>query len=231
MFIQLTTPRIVLDHTRYPEHIYFHTLSKPDVSEGKVLFTGIVDPEHGERASKTLEPHTLIPLEEGMAVHIFVLPFWELFKGGPKTAMHDGEIVRAADLSIVRFCTAGFQVSAKSAFRAGPRTYEEHTLSFQMSFPATGGGVIRIADSLLDLSNPSFDPWAPNPDAVSEAAKSELRQMYGRTHAAPNGRSDIEERRRARIAAAEASMKNEASRETTPTLPEGRTRALPPKSS
>jgi hypothetical protein len=220
MFIQLTTPRIVLDHTRYPEHIYFHTLSKPNVSEGTVLFTGTVDPEHGERCTKTLEPHTRIPLDEDMEVKIFVLPFWELFKGGPKTAMHDGAIVRAADLSIVRYCTAGFQVTAKSAFRAGPRTYEEHTLSFHMSFPATGGGILRIADSFLDLSNPSFDPWAPNPKAASEAAKSELRQMYGRTHAAPNGRNDIEARRRGRIAAAEASM--EKTRETTPTLPEGR---------
>ena len=227
MFIQLTTPRIVLDLTRHPEYIYLHTLLMPDVSEGEVLFTGPVDPEHGQRGTKTLEPREILPLAGGLSVRTFILPFWELFQGGPKTAVHDGAIVRAADLKITRYCTAGFQVVVKSAFRASPREYLEHTLAFHMAFPATGGGILRLANADVDLANPSFNPWAVNPSPPSEAATAELREAYARTHML-TGRSDIDSRRQARIVAAEACMRAEA-RAATPTLPDVPSKALPPK--
>jgi len=225
MLINLTTPRPVLDHTRYPEHIYLHTLSKSEVSDGSVLFTGT--PEHGQRNTRDLEPREVATLDGGVAVRVFILPFWELFTGGQQTAVSDGEIVRAANLKIVRYCTAGFQVTAKSAFRASPREYLEHTLAFTMSFPATGGGVLRLADVNVDIANPSFDPWAPDPSPVPEAAKAELQEIYARAHAMLSNSAD--DRRRARVAAAEASMRAEAVRDKIPTLPEGRAKALPPK--
>lgn len=206
MLVQLTTPRIVLDHSRHPEHVYLHTLFISDVSEGRVLFTGPTDPEHGKTGTDSLEPYEILPLEEGLSVKVFVLPFWDLFQGGPKTVVHDGIVTRSADVRLARYCTTGFQVTAKSAFRAGPRVYEEHRLSFTMAFPVTGGGVIRLGNSLVDITNPSFDPWAPNPSPLPEAAKKELQDIYARVHALPKGRSDIEARRKERIAAAEASM-------------------------
>jgi hypothetical protein len=228
MLIQLTTPRIMLDPSRFPEYIHLHTLSTPDVSTGQVLFTGVTDPEHGQRGTKTLEPREMAELDGGIVVRTFVLPFWELFEGGQKTVVHDGEIVRSANLKISRYCSAGFQVVVKSAFRSSPRTYEERTLALHMVFPATGGGVIRLGNSDVDIVNPSFDPWAPDLSKPPEAATAELRETYARAHALPRNTS----LRDARVAAAEASMKAEAegTRAKIPTLPEGRaTRALPPK--
>lgn len=229
MLVQLTTPRIIFDPSRHEHHIYIHTLSKPDVSTGAVLFTGTTDPEHGQVETRPLDPKEILPLDGGLAVQIYVLPFWELFQGGPKEVLHDGEMVRAADLKISRYCTAGFQVIAKSAFRASPRTYEEHKIGFTLVFPATGGGVIRLSDTFVDITNLTFNPWACNPDPLPEAAKAELRSTYARTHALPDGRSDIDARRKARIAAAEASMRNEAAGAKNPTLPNDRVKALPPK--
>lgn len=228
MLVQLTTPRIVFDPSRHPEHIHLHTLSKPDVSDGHVLFTGVTDPEHGVRQTVTLEPREMLPLDGGMFAKTYILPFWKLFTGGPKTAVSDGQVVRAADLKIVRFCTAGFQVVARSAFRAGPGEYREHSTAFVMAFPATGGGSLRLADTDVDLVNPSFNPWAEDPTPLSDAAKAELQSTYARTHALPDGRSDIDARRRARVAAAEASMAR-GGRAEIPTLPDTPVRALPPK--
>lgn len=231
MLVQLTTPRISLDPFKHQHQVYIHTLKKPDVSTGTVLFTGPTDPEHGKQGTVELEPKEVLNLEGDMSVQIYVLPFWKLFQGGPKTVIHDGEEVRSADLKIVRFCTSGFGVVAKSAFRAGPRQYEEHTISFHMTFPATGGGLIRISDSPLDVVNTTFDPWASDPDNLPEAAKNELRSAYARTHALPDGRSDIEARRQARVATAEASMKAEKDRirAETPTLPDALNKLPPPR--
>ncbi len=209
MLIQLTTPRITFNSSRHEHHVYIHTLAMPNVSAGEVRFTGPTDPEHGKKATIIVEPKEILPLDEGLSVKIHVLPFWELFNEGPKKVEHDGAMVRAANLKVVQMCTAGFQVLAKSAFRAGPRSYEEHQIAFSMKFPATGGGLLQITDSLMDFVNTSFNPWACNPSPLSESTKAELKNLYARSHILPKGRSDIDDQRKTRIAAATASMEKE----------------------
>jgi hypothetical protein len=102
---------------------------------------------------------------------LYVLPFWELFK----------EEDKRRNLWLVPFCTAGFKITARSAFRASPRAYEARTLAFTILMPVTGGGIIRLAGSEFDITNPSFDPWAPRPSWYP-AQVAELQNGYNRAH-------------------------------------------------
>lgn len=171
MLIQLTTPRIVLDPREHPAHIHIHTLFKADVSEGKVLFTSMKNPEHGTYDTKEIEPAQQLPLNasDGCQAIIYVLPFWQLFR----------EEDRKRNLHLVPFCTAGFKVTATSAFRASPKSYEARSVAFTLAFPVTGGGVIRIGE--YDLANPGFDPWMPAPNWYPGQV-AELTSSYNRAH-------------------------------------------------
>jgi len=173
MLIQLTTPRPVLDPSEYPAYLHLHVLTKPGVSDGKVLFTSVKDPEHGTYDTRTLDPTHTLPLNasDGVGALIYVLPFWELFKSEYENR----------NLYMVPFCTAGFKVVANSAFRADPKTYRSRALAFHILMPVTGGGIIRLGDSEFDVTNPSFNPWAPNP-TMSPAAVGELQDGYNRAH-------------------------------------------------
>lgn len=229
MFVQATTPRPLFDHLRNPRYLHIHTLAKAGVSDGMVRFSGTTDPEFGKGDGVIIEPLNTYPIEgeDGFEVLEHVLPFWRLFQRPDnfEEAVHDGEVVASADISIVRYCTAGFGVVCKSAFRASPREYQEHTVAFKMIFPATGGGIIRLADCLFDISNASFDPWAPDPTkqlGPGPIKDEDLQISYGRTHKL--GSASIDSRRDARVAAAEASMARGG------TLPAaGDPLALPPK--
>jgi hypothetical protein len=173
MLIQLTTPRPVLDHSEYPAYVHIHVIRKPDVSCGKVLFTSMKDPEHGTYDTKELEPAHELPLNasDGCQALIYILPFWELFKPEDKKR----------NMWLVPFCTAGFKVSANSAFRASPKEYRSRVVAFTILMPVTGGGVIRLADSDFDITNPTFDPWALRP-MMYPAQVAELQDGYNRTH-------------------------------------------------
>lgn len=173
MLIQLTTPRPVLDHSEYPAYVHIHVITKAGVSDGKVLFSSMKDPEYGTYDTRTLDPTHTMPLNasDGVGVIVYVLPFWELFKAEDEKR----------NLYMVPFCTAGFKVSANSAFRASPHTYESRALAFTILMPVTGGGIIRLANSEFDITNPSFNPWAPNP-TFYPAQVAELQDGYNRTH-------------------------------------------------
>jgi len=174
MLIQLTTPRPVLDHTEHPAYVHLHTLFKAGVSDAKVLFTSMKDPEHGTYDTKELEPTHEMPLDasDGCQANIYILPFWELFKSEDKKR----------NLWLVPFCTAGFKIVATSAFRDSPHTYESRSMTFTIMMPVTGGGVIRLGDSMFDITNPSFDPWAPCPTSMYPAQVAELQYSYNKAH-------------------------------------------------
>lgn len=231
MLIQATTPRPLFDHSKHPQYLHIHTLQKPGVSKGEVFFSATVDPEHGTRQGKALDPvnEYAIQGEDGFMALEYVLPFWELFKRTQKQleARYDGRSaaeqgIAVGSVSLARYCTNGFQVTVKSAFRADTRSYAEHTLAFTIVMPVTGGGILRIADCPFDLANPTFDPWAPGPTVHKNL---ELQDSYNRTHRAlPSG---ADARRTARIAEAEANARRNESEKRA--LPE-RTppRELPP---
>lgn len=222
MFVQATTPRPVFDPLKYPEHIFIHTLAKGGVSSGAVLFNGTTDPEHGTREGRPIEPISEYPIEgeDGFLALEYALPFWELFRAEDKKR----------NLKLVPFCTAGFGVVVKSAFRADFRTYMERTITFNVLMPVTGGGILRLADSFFDIANSTFDPYAALP---SRYRNLEMELSYNRAHKL-GGRSDeIDARRRARILEAETNMRDNARRlgsgpQDVPRL-EGGTYRLPPK--
>lgn len=219
MNIQLGIARPRFDVHEHPKYLYIHTLARVGISQGGVIFNATVDPENGVRKTRQLDPTVTYPIsgEDGFQGYEYILPFWELFQ-------HTIELTSAKMIQygaqgygnrhLVPFATGGFTVTAQSAFRASPTTYEEHTVSFQILMPVTGGGIVRLADCPFDISNPTFDPYAPHPRAIKNL---DTERMLNQAHQPKN--SSIEDRRAARIQAAEQSMAREAA-----------TKALPPKS-
>lgn len=244
MLIEATTPRILIKVEGDP-YIRIHTLRKVGTSKGEVIFgayatggrlppgAGVPPPdtERGDalalRSSintnaRILEPDHIYDIEgeDGFQALEYTIPFWELFR----------EEDKKRNMYLVPFCSGGFSITARSAFRSDPRTYDERVFTAIVVMPVTGGGAIRIGNSEIDLSNPTFDPWAPDPRRSYKNL--ELQDIYNRTHQLGN-QSAINERREARIRAAEASMEAERrARSTLPTLPERllpKERLLPPK--
>jgi len=211
VLIQVTTPRPVFDHSKHPQYLHIHTLMKTGVSKGEVFFMATVDPEHGTKGSKALDPVHEYPLagEEGFMALEYIIPFWEFFKKteAMTRARYDGQSaesqgIKVGSVALARYFTNGFQITAKSAFRADRTTYEEHIVAFTILTPSSGGGILRLANCPYDIANPSFDPWAKNPNPPKNL---ELQDVYNRTHQLSN--STIDARRAARIASAEANMK------------------------
>lgn len=195
MFVQATTPRPVLDGARFPEYVYIHTLAKPGVSEGAVFFSSTSNAEYGKKDGKRLEPVSVFPIEgdEGFQAMEYILPFFELFLPEDKKR----------NLRMVPFCSAGFGVVVKSAFRMDSRTFAERTVSFHIQCPVTGGGILRLSDCPFDVTNPTFDPWAVSP-VKTKASVDDTLLVYKRTFGSlPSSASSS--LRAARIAQAEAS--------------------------
>ena len=231
MLVQATAPRILLKAHEYPKYIIVHTLAKRGVSNGSVIFGAYtiggrlppgsqpveVQPQGSQAItpyrkavswnsdSVRLNPQQIYPIEgeEGFEVLEYALPFWELFR--PEDMRRN--------LALVPFCSGGFSVTARSAFRAEPRTYDERTFTFIMLMPVTGGGIVRLGDSMIDVGNPTFDPWAPNPK--SPYKNLEMTDTYNRIFRLGD-KSAIDERRAARIRAAEASMAAESGHKALP---------------
>ncbi len=209
MLVQATTPRPFFDHSKHPEHVYIYTLRKPGISEGAVFFNASTNPEQGRRGTAALEPLFEHPIdgEDGFAALEYVLPFFELFRPEDKKR----------NLGMAPFCTTGFGVTVRSAFRTDTSRYGEHTVAFTILMPVTGGGVMRLSDCLFDIANPTFDPWAPGPERKWKNL--EVGMAFNRAHRLGDT-SAIEQRRMARIREAEANMRANES---------GGRRALPPK--
>ncbi len=231
MFIQASTPRPLFDASKHPQYIHIHTLRKMGVSTGEVFFSATVDPEHGTRQTKSLDPVNEYPIEgqEGLVALEYVLPFWELFqrtksmleaKYNGQNALEQG--VRVGSVVHARYCTNGFQVTIKSAFRVDSRTYAENRVAFMIQSAVTGGGVLRLADSVFDIANPTFDPWAPGPTVPKNL---ELQESYNRTHRALPAGADA--KRAARIAEATANMHRNEKPEKSPRLLEARNEEPP----
>lgn len=231
MLIQASTPRVIFKPEVAPEYIKIHTLRRDGVSDGAVIFIGIVDPEHGEKASKILEPIQVAPIgiEDGFEAMEFCLPFREFLLLASEAATkflpgvtsgpmrnEDGSRVLALpmearqakfnDVGIARFLASGINVTIRSAFRAEPRKYEERVLSFHITCNVTGGGVLRPADSWYDIVMPSFNPKAATPMPLT-VPEEDFAIAYNRAHQGTVARDEEAERRRKeRIAMFEKSV-------------------------
>lgn len=232
MLIQTSSPRPIINLQEHPQHVVVHTLRKPGVSTGTVLFNMNTDIEHGTRSTAPVEPYEVFPIEgdPGFEALEYYLPFDIVFGKGRQT-YNEGEIMqrqiagmvkrivtdtdpneRPRDTLMALYATSGISIIAKSAFRSQGSQYEERVLNFQLFFPITGGGIVRIAGVGFDIANPTFDPKAPLP-GPARFTNQTLLEAFNRTHKAPKGA--LAARRAARIAQAEASMRAE--------------RGLPPK--
>lgn len=240
MLVQVTTPRPLFDPSKHPKHLHIHTLRQVGVSKGEVFFIATVDPEHGTKDSKSLDPVNVYPIEgaEGFEVLEYIVPFWEIFKPtkAMKRAQYNGSSaaeqgIKVGSVALARYFTNGFGITVKSAFRSQRTDYEEHVVSFTLLTPSSGGGILRLANCPFDIANPTFDPWAENPNPKKDP---DLQVGFNRTHRLST--SSIESRRAARIAAAEADMQRHGAEEARKRIenhesgwPEKhKTKALPP---
>lgn len=220
MLIQTSSPRPILSLDEHPKHVVVHTLRKLGVSSGDVLLNMNTDLENGARSTGAVAPYEIFPIEgePGFEALEYYLPFDQIF-GSTRVEYNETEILTRMSTSLERpaakpidprrdtlmalYAASGISVIAKSAFRAEGSRYEERTLNLQLFFPVTGGGIIRVAGSMVDISNPTFDPKAPMP-GPAQFKNLTLLAAFNRTHKV--GNSVIEARKRARVAAAEASM-------------------------
>jgi hypothetical protein len=232
MLVQASAPRLVFDMNDHPKHVRIHTLRKLGVSDGSVLFSYVADLVAGVPTAVTLEPHVVYPIEgeDGFEMAEFFLPFEPLFKVDPsvkRLAQSKYEAEAVAPIGLASIVASGFTVTLRSAYRSEHTTYAERVVGFKLIFPMTGGGIIRLADSPFDLANPTFSPGAALPRAVRDPV---TLNAFNRTHAMlPQGqRGAIEQRRKARIAEAEAS---ERANKLTAGEREGSAGALPDPSS
>lgn len=231
MLIQTSSPRPIIGLQEHPQHVVIHTLRRFGVSTGEVLFNMNTDIEHGTRMTAPLEPYEVFPIEgePGFEACEYYLPFDVIFGTG-RQVYNEHDIAENQNNALAKrvnlekkdprrdtlmalHAASGISVIAKSAFRSEGSQYEERVFNCQFFFPITGGGILRVAGSMFDVLNPTFDPKAPIPEKAHYANRT-LLEAFNRTHKAPN--SAIEERKRQRIAQAEASMRAEQ-------------RGLPPK--
>jgi hypothetical protein len=128
---------------------------------------------------------------------------------------------RLTGVELALLGAAGYSIIAKSAYRTEGATYEQRVFNATIHCPVNGGGMIRIAGSPVDIANPTFDPYAPEP--VSKQRDLVLLEAFNRTHRQRT--QSVEDRRRARIAEAEGNLRahNEKALEggSPPALPSG----------
>lgn len=229
MLVQATTPRPIFNAVESPEHVRIQTLRKPDVSEGIVRFSYVGDLVAGTPTTVVLEPHLVYPLEgqKGFEVLEYYLPFEKAFAVSPKVAkqMVKYEASGVASIALAPLMANGFTVVVFSAFRADRTVYEQRTISFKLLFPITGGGVLQVSDSFVDIANPTFNPRAPIPKpSLSRDVQVGFNRVHHVVPAAEQAK--IEARRRARIEEAEANIRANS----TKSLSGKAVPALPPSS-
>jgi hypothetical protein len=227
MLIQVTSPRPMFNASESPQHVRIHTIRKLTVSKGEV--TLVV----GEK-QMDVEPFTVYPLdgEPSFEALDYYLPFWRVFgtdkpvydearirsnidKGkfqrvtmkadmtGEALVLKDEKSEKLTGVQLALLGSTGYHVIIKSAYRKEGAAYEERTLNLTIHCAVNGGGMIRVADCPLDIANPSFDPYAPPPADRSKDLV--LHEAFNRTHRLRT--SNIDDRRRARIAEAEANIR------------------------
>ncbi len=236
MLIQTTTPRPMVNTADSPQHVRIHTLRRHKVSKGDVTFVigekqidvepHAVYPISGETAFEALEyflPFSSvfgtnkptydenkirenIEAEQFQRVDTTPKSTWGKLKQKLLVTDNDApppppERLTGVQLAIVG--STGYHVICRSAFRTEGATYEERTFNFTIHCPVNGGGMIRIAGCPVDIANPTFDPHAPMPESRHKDLV--LLEAFNRTH---KPRTDaIEERKRQRIAEAEANLR------------------------
>ena len=226
MLIQTSSPRPMVNTADSPAHVRIHTLRKYKVSKGEVTFV------IGEK-QVDVEPLAVYPIsgEAGFEALEYYLPFSNVF--GTKRPAYDEAAIRenieseqfqrvdttrkdkllplvsgelpekltGVQLAIVG--STGYHVICRSAYRTEGAAYEERTFNFTIHCPVSGGGMVRIAGCPVDIANPTFDPYAAIPESRHKDLV--LLEAFNRTHKPRT--DDIEERKRKRIAEAEANIK------------------------
>ncbi len=235
MLIQATAPRPMINAAESPQHFRIHTLRKPGISTGEVMLTVgdrrmevepfTLYPIAGEQGFEALEFYlpfwrvfgTKKPVydEDNIRQNIESEQFHRVDASRKRTMAptrtkilvtdndHPGPAERLTGVELAILGSTGYHCIARSAYRTEGATYEERTFNFTIHCPVNGGGMIRIANCPVDIANPTFDPHAPEPSGPRKDLV--LLEAFNRTHRPRT--DDIEERKRKRIADAEANMR------------------------
>ncbi len=234
MLIQVTSPRPMINTADSPKHVRIHTMRKHKVSTGTVTFVvhekqidvepSCVYPIQGEAGFEALDYY--LPFwnvfgtnrpeynEDKIRSNIEAEAFHRVDvtdKG--KKPIHTKLLVTDTDapppererltgVELAILGSTGYHVIVKSAYRTEGAAYEERIFNFTIHCAVNGAGMIRIANSPVDIANPTFDPYAPEPSPRRDLV---LLEAFNRTHKPRT--DDIEARKRARIAEAEANMR------------------------
>ena len=205
MLFRLDNPRLVMNAQEFPENMVLYCLAYADCAGDVVV--NFIDPQNSRRVTQPITPTRSLSIFEGVTVHEYVLPFYQL-----------------ADSLGRRGATSGFTVIGRSSYRLAGADYQTRTLEFTMVFPVIGGGVVRIraGEQEWDIANPTFNPrdavpsintnygagrgdeYISGPAGIDNqrAPNDVLINAYQRTHRGFIGRngSDIERRRQERLA-------------------------------
>lgn len=218
MLIQVSSPRPMIHPSDSPPFIRIQTLKKAGTSTGEVALV------MGENRME-VEPYCIYPIdgESGFEALDHFLPFWRVF--GTEKAVYDEAAIaaniqrgnfkrvnvgaadynnRLTDTKLALLGAGGYHIIAKSAHRMEGAEYAQRIFNFTIHCPVTGGGMIRIADYPVDISNPTFDPKAKTPEKTTKRDLV-LLEAFNRTHRLRT--PEIEDRKRKRIAEAEANMR------------------------
>lgn len=193
-------------------------------SKGEVFINMCIDVEHGRRETAPVVPFSVLPIEgePGFEALEYFLPFDQIF-GTNRTQYDPEQVAQNQSVGLVKrlnldqprssqrdtwmalLLASGINVNLTSAYRSEGALYQERVMTFQLLFPITGGGVIRMAESLFDIKNPTFQPKAPLPKPSSLPDLDQLNSV-NRTHKALN--PEVERRRLERIAQANLKLES-----------------------
>ena len=210
-----------------PPYLRIQTLAKAGISDGSVVL--VVGGRH-----LSADPLHIYPIEgtTGCQANDIYIPFWNVF--GVKEARYDaqeiadhisGGIVKRVnvdknqrdtltDVQLALLGAGGWSIIAKSAYRSESSVYTSRVFNFTIHCPVTGGGMIRIAGSPIDINNPTFNPKEPPPTNRRDLV---LQEAFNRTHRPLS--PGAETRKRARVAEAEANMRGSVPRLPAPKVP------------
>lgn len=206
MLFRLDNPRLVMNAQEFPENMVMYCLAYADCVGDLVV--NYVDTSNGRRVTEPISPLRSLNIFDGMNVNEYVVPFYRLVDNLGR-----------------RGSTGGFNLVARSSYRAAGATYDMRVLNVTMIFPVIGGGIIRVqaAGQDWDIANPTFNPQSRVPEIstaygvgagdeyVSGPAGIENRRVpdnvlinaYQRTHrgfVGPGAIDEVERQRQERIA-------------------------------
>lgn len=192
MLIQTSRQTPMVNVFALPENVVVMTLAREGTTSGDLWVS--LNADYAQQARVPDHREIELPMPGGFKIREFVIPFQDLAGSrGMLGASH------------------GFYFRAESAVRQTTGTYQARLVTFWVTFPPNGGGIVRVGGALTgyDLANPRLNFRAEAPpigrgddglhdEMVVRISDENLITAYMRTHAGgSNDQLDEAARRRA----------------------------------